>query len=101
MEACGVVKTTNERPWTELENLVLVNSPKKMIIMLAELMDRTVEEVSAKHTELQAVAESRYREKVRKMMEAGMSEDDAYLMVVEEEKKKYRKILNLGNSLTL
>jgi len=86
---------TGERPWTDLERIVLINTSKEKIPTLAEMMDRPFEEVASKHEQLQAIANSQYQERVKKLIEEGMKEDDAYLKVVDEDKMKFREILDI------
>jgi hypothetical protein len=83
---------TKEGSWTALERLVLLRASRTMLPLLAELMERPIEEVVSKYHELQAIYEAELEEKAQSLMEMGLEEDEAFLKAAEEEKTVFKKI---------
>ena len=91
---CGS-EMVKEEPWSDFERLVLIRCTRDMLPLMAEAMDRPLNQVVTKFLQLHEIFERQYEEEAKKYMSLGFMRDEAYEKVANQEEIDVEKIRRL------
>lgn len=84
-----------EKPWTNIEKLVLIHSSRETIPEIAEALGRPIEDVIRKFGEIHTILEKLFEIKAERYMEMGYEEEEAFLKVAGEKNIDLKKLREL------
>jgi hypothetical protein len=88
-----------DRPWTDMELYVLIQSSREILPTLAEIMHRPHDEIASKYERVHEAFNIQYMEQAKRYVNGGDDEDESY-MRVSKEKVDIKKIREVEEQLS-
>lgn len=84
-----------EKPWTDIERLVLIRSSREMIPEMAEAMGRPFRDVMRKFEDINAILEGQFEKKAKRYVEMGFGQEEAFLKAADEGEMDLKELREL------